>query len=225
MQSFLDTILWDNDAADKSDGNADKPDKQTDKSTEPPDDKKDKSDKTADKRDESLIPRWRFDEVIGERNEAQADLKAREKAEKEAGDNKLLEEKKYQELLTSKNDELKKSQDEKAALEARIKTDSINSAVKVAALEAGTIDVELAVKAINPEEVKLGADGVPENVGKLVEKLKKDKPHLFGEPGKKPSTSNPPQPGAGKPTDDDNVGRGLPAVAAGVIKHHSGKGK
>jgi len=97
-------------------------------------------------------------------------------ADKEAADKKRLEEQgQFKELA----DKEKKRADD---IQARFENNAKTNAVKLAAMQAGTVDAEAVEKLVNLADVKMSEDGIIDNdsVKKLVEGLKTAKPYLFG---------------------------------------------
>ncbi|HTQ70967.1 MAG TPA: phage scaffolding protein [Acidocella sp.] len=73
---------------------------------------------------------------------------------------------------------------------------AVTADLKVAAREAGAVDISDALKLLDRSKLKINDDGDVENAAELLAELKKAKPYLFGD-AKTSSTAEPPRPKAG----------------------------
>jgi len=130
--------------------------------------------KQPEKGAEENIPKHRFDEVYNELKDLkEQDQKRKAEADK-AGEKKLKEDKKWEELATKR-----KSDNEK--LKTDLTTQSIKSAVVAEAYKLGAVDVSDVYALINKSKIKIDEDGNVTGVEEAVKELSESKAHLFGE--------------------------------------------
>lgn len=125
--------------------------------------------------DGKTIPVESYNIIRDKYQEAKTKLEKIE-SDKEAAEKKRLEEQgQFKELA----DKEKRRADE---LQMKFETTAKSNAVKLAAMQAGTVDAEAVEKLVNLADVKLSEDGNidADSVKKLVEALKTAKPYLFG---------------------------------------------
>jgi hypothetical protein len=81
---------------------------------------------------------------------------------------------------------LNKEKTEKAELQSKYERSAKASALKLEAVQAGTVDADAVLALTNLDEVKLLEDGSidPQSVKTVIENLKSSKAYLFGEGGK-----------------------------------------
>lgn len=110
---------------------------------------------------------------LNDRAKEAAELKAAQQAEKEK---KLLEEKKYQELVGEKDKTI-------AALNEKLKSSSLNSVIVAEASKAGAVDTEAVLKLVDRANVKINDDGTVTGVAEAVKSLLDSKSYLKGTGG------------------------------------------
>lgn len=134
--------------------------------------------KSEAKKDE-VIPKSSYEVVAEKYRTAKAELE-KLKAEQEKAEKEQLEEQgKFKELAEKSSQELQ-------TLKDNYNLEKKTNALKVKALELGTVDVEAVVKLANLDDLVLTDDGQVEedSVNKVLEVLKSSKSYLFGEPKK-----------------------------------------
>jgi hypothetical protein len=105
--------------------------------------------------------------------EAKDRLKAIEKKEAEEREAKLLEEKKFQELLEEKDKKISElTQNQQRML--------LDSKISTAALKAGAVDTEAILKLIDRANITLNDDGSVAGVEEAIKTLLETKPYLVG---------------------------------------------
>lgn len=134
-----------------------------------------------------------------ELEERLAKIEADEAKKNEA---KLLEEKKYQELLDAKSKELESAKGELESTRATVKRSRIENAIIAESAKIGAKDPLDVVKFVEIDKVELDDAGTPVGLDKLLEQVKKNKSYLFNESGK--STPNPRE--NGKPGNTNPAG-------------------
>lgn len=149
--------------------------------------------KTEDSKD-LTIPKHRFDEVSSELKELKAWKAEQERLAKELEDNKLKEQKKFEELA-------KKNEERAIELEKKYQESQINNQIQLEAIKNGLKDLDAVSKLIDKTNIKVGegdkVDGVEEAIKNLIE----TRPYLKQtevEP-EMGSGTNPPD-GSSKPT-------------------------
>ena len=147
------------------------------KKDEPPKDDK----KPAD------IPYSRFKEVNeknknieAELNKAKADLQTFQDAEKKKKEAKLLEDKKYDELLKAKELEIEGHKTEMEGLKKNASLEKIKSKIVNLANKEGAVDAEDILRFISTEDLlELDSEKLAEEVKSRIDKIKENKAHLF----------------------------------------------
>lgn len=105
--------------------------------------------------------------------EAKDKLKSIEKKEAEEREAKLLEEKKFQELIAEKDQRISElTQNQQKML--------LDSKISTAALKAGAVDTEAILKLIDRETITLNDDGTVAGVDEAIKTLLEAKPYLVG---------------------------------------------
>lgn len=105
--------------------------------------------------------------------EAKDKLKTIEKKEADEREAKLLEEKKFQELLAEKDQKISElTQNQQKML--------LDSKISTAALKAGAVDTEAILKLIDRETITLNDDGTVAGVDEAIKTLLEAKPYLVG---------------------------------------------
>jgi hypothetical protein len=82
--------------------------------------------------------------------------------------------------LTDMKTRMDKADETARTMTEKAKAVAISASIKEAAKAAGAVDAADVLQFIKASDVKLNADGEPENVAELVEAFKKTKPHFFG---------------------------------------------
>jgi hypothetical protein len=145
------------------------------KDTEKKEGEEDKSpvstDTLTDEQWETAFKSPRFKELSQKAKEAEARLQEIENAKKSEAEKKLLEEKKYEELLKAKEDELMQLRTER---EQSVKQQSIISV----AVKLGARDPDAIAKLIDQTKVAVDKDGNVSGVEDAVKALLADKPYL-----------------------------------------------
>lgn len=135
--------------------------------------------------------RTRLDAAVADKNAALEAAKTQADAALEALRTQL-----GQELETTKTDltgKLTEAEQKAADAAAKAKARSMMADLKVAAKDAGMVDLD-GLKLLNTEELKVNDDGDVENAADVLAKLKEAKPWLFGNPSNTSSPNNPPPP-------------------------------
>lgn len=156
-------------------------------------------DTTDNKGDGKTIPVESYNVIRDKYQKAKEQLEAREAAEAEAEKKRLEEQGKYKELA-------EKAESEKTALQTKYETNAKSNALKLAALQAGTVDADAVAALVDLGTIKLSDDGSvdADSVKSVIETLKESKAYLFG-------TATPPKPNnvggnGGTPSGDNNSG-------------------
>ncbi len=117
-----------------------------------------------------------------------AELKKLKDEQAKSTEQKLKDEKKFEELAQQKDSE-------NETLREQIKTSQINQALTNKLVAAGTHDLEAALKLADRDKLTIKDDGTIEGVDEVITALQADKAYLFGKPG---------QPKVGNPTNSAN---------------------
>lgn len=127
---------------------------------------------------EPQIPKSRFDEETKKRREAEDKLAKIEADRKKKEDEDLAKRGEFETLAKQREEELTNYK------QSQILKDKRN-ALKMAGIEAGTVDKEALAQLADLEQITVDDDGnVDESsVKALVDKMKEEKPYLFGEGG------------------------------------------
>ena len=143
------------------------------------------------------IPVESYNVVRDKYQKLKADLEARDAADAAAEKKRLEEQGQYKELA-------EKAENEKKALQNKYETSAKSNALKLAALQAGTVDADAVAALVNLEDIKLSDDGSvdTESVKSVIETLKKGKAYLFGEPQKPTDVGG----NGGAPSGDNSAG-------------------
>jgi hypothetical protein len=88
---------------------------------------------------------------------------------------------------------LTETEQKAADREAKAKARSMMADLKVAAKDAGMVDLD-GLKLLNTEELKITDEGDVENAAEVLTKLKEAKPYLFGNPAHTSNPAEPPKP-------------------------------
>lgn len=154
-------------------------------------------DTTDNKGDGKTIPVESYNVIRDKYQKAKEQLEAREAADAEAEKKRLEEQGKYKELA-------EKAESEKAAMQTKYETSAKSNALKVAALQAGTVDADAVAALVNLADIKLADDGSvdTESVKSVIETLKTSKAYLFGEAPKPTNVGG----NGGTPSGDNNAG-------------------
>lgn len=129
-----------------------------------------------------------------ELTEAAKELKALKKAQVEANEAKLVEEKKHEELATLRA----KERDEAIG---KYNTSLVDNFIITESAKKGITDLDAAKKLIERATIKVNEDGTVTGVTEAVDALVKDKPYLVG--GKKGSVGQ----GTNPPNTEGNAGK------------------
>jgi len=150
-----------------------------------PDPPKDGDGAEPDPPEDKAIPYDRFKKVNEDRKKAEKELAELKAAQAKAEQDKLAEEKKFKELAEAKIKEAEEAAKAKADAESRLKSTLIESALRMAALEAGASKDQLpyVLKAVEREAIEVGDEGDVTGADKAIEALKKAIPAMFSESG------------------------------------------
>lgn len=137
--------------------------------------------------DKVYIPKESYDIVAEKQRKADKELERIQK-EKDAAEKKRLEE--AGEFKTLAEQEKARAD----GLEAKYLTESKVNALKLAAMQAGTVDAEAVATLANLESITLTEDGKvdADSVKAVVDTLKKEKAYLFGTPAPQGTQPKPP---------------------------------
>jgi hypothetical protein len=139
---------------------------------------------------DGYIPGAKFAEVNDELKRYKKAEEERNAAEKQAAEAKMIEDKKYEEVLKAKDGEIETV---KAQYQNSIKL----VAFTTAALKEGVMDAQDAFKLADLSQLKVNDDGTIEGMDEIVKKLKETKPYLFGAGQPKPPVGAPSNPADG----------------------------
>lgn len=155
--------------------------------------------------DKTFIPKESYDVVAEKQREANRRLEQFDKEKADADKKKLEDEGKFKELAEA---EAAKRVD----LETRYTRERKVNALKLAAVQAGTVDPEAVATLANLDGITVSEDGSVDaaSVKTVVDTLKKEKAYLFGTPG-----------AGGQPPRKPDVGNG----GGGAGEGGSGGGK
>lgn len=145
--------------------------------------------------DTSKIPDEQFGKIFEDKRtfthprfkeltDAQKELKARKEADAKLEQDRLIKEKKFDEVLKQKDEEI-------TGLKTRYQQAQINQAVAAEAIKRGAVDIDAVTKLINQSDVKLNEDGSITGVTEALDALVKDKGYLFKKTIKVGSGTNP----------------------------------
>lgn len=125
------------------------------------------------------------------RDQAALGKKLQEDAQK-ATEDKLKEDKKFEELVTSK-------EQENSSLKESMKAMQVDQALTSKLVPLGVVDLEAAIKLADRSKIKIGDDGTISGVEDVIKALQSDKAYLFGTPN---------QPKVGSPSNGNNAPSG-----------------
>lgn len=129
---------------------------------------------------ELTIPKSRFDEVNSKFKESQKELEAFREKEKKESEAKLLEEKKYDELLKAKELEIETHKKDKESLRKNMLLEKVNNKIINIANKEGAIDSEDILRFIDTQDLlELESNKLEETIKERVSKIKNNKAHLF----------------------------------------------
>ena len=131
--------------------------------------------KNKSKKDD-VIPKASYDVVADKYRTIKAELDKLKEKQEEAEKRQLEKKGKFKELAEKSSKELQQ-------LKSNYNLERKTNALKVKALEIGTVDVDAVVKLANLEDVVLTEDGQVEegSINKVLENLKSTKSYLFSE--------------------------------------------
>ncbi len=136
--------------------------------------------------DERIWKNDRFKEL----NEEAKKGKQLAKLQEEAEEKKLLEEKKFQEVIEGQKKKIEE-------LEGAVNQVKIEAEIRNEAQKAGVVDPDVMVKLIDKEAVKLNADGTITGVSEAIKSLTTSKPYLVGKPVTTPTLGGGTNPAGG----------------------------
>lgn len=117
-----------------------------------------------------------------------AALKKLQDEQQKQSEQKLKDEKKFEELSQQK-------ETENSTLREQIQNMTIDQALTTKLVPEGVVDIEAALKLADRSKIKVAEDGTVSGVDEVISALKTDKAYLFGKPG---------QPQVGGPTNPNN---------------------
>ena len=136
--------------------------------------------KVEEKIEKAAIPYDRFKEVIDEKKALKLKLDVFEEKEKKRIEDKLLEEKKFEELLKAKDLELETHKNEKETLKKNMLIEKVNNKIINIASKEGAIDSDDILRFIKTQDLlDLESDKLSDEVNKRVTEIKNNKAHLF----------------------------------------------
>lgn len=97
------------------------------------------------------------------------------KLQEQENEKKLLEEKKYQEVIDAQKKQIEE-------LEGKVTFTVMESVIKAEAQKLGVVDAEVVAKLIDRTNVKVNPDGSITGVAEAVKSLTDSKPYLLGKP-------------------------------------------
>lgn len=139
---------------------------------------------------EKTIPYSRFAEVNSKFKETREKLAGYEAKEKTAAEQKLLDEKNYQELIGNKNKEIETLKMENGQIKKTVKEESLKNKISNALAKNNIIDAEDGLKFVKYDDL-LDSDAADGEIEKRVTDLVKSKAYLFnaGKSGSQRSNS------------------------------------
>ncbi len=143
----------------------------------------------ADNSNDEKVPLSKFLDKKNELKDLKAKLAEFEDKERKAADQKLLEEKQYQELLKKKEDELKNLQDSLFAEKTNNKLEKIKNIYSKELLKNNVFNVDDALALSNINEL-LEFDSPENEVKARVENLVKNKTYLFNTKSQRSDSEN-----------------------------------
>lgn len=164
---------------------------------------------TAGAKGNETVPMWKLTktaekakEVENKLKEAESKLRAFEEAEKKKKDDEALAKGEYEKLIQSEREEKNRVLSEKQALEERVARERLEAKALKEILKFAPNDPEDVLRFVDITTLSIDDSGHVANLKESVEKLKTEKPYLFGK------TSNSANP-------DEN---GRPAAGAEALK-------
>lgn len=143
----------------------------------------------ADNSNDEKVPLSKFLDKKNELKELKAKLAEFEDKERKAADQKLLEEKQYQELLKKKEDELKNLQDSLFAEKTNNKLEKIKNIYSKELLKNNVFNVDDALALSNINEL-LEFESPENEIKARVENLVKNKTYLFNTKSQRSDSEN-----------------------------------
>lgn len=143
----------------------------------------------ADNSNDEKVPLSKFLDKKNELKELKAKLAEFEDKERKAADQKLLEEKQYQELLKKKEDELKNLQDSLFAEKTNNKLEKIKNIYSKELLKNNVFNVDDALMLSNINEL-LEFESPENEIKARVENLVKNKTYLFNTKSQRSDSEN-----------------------------------
>ncbi len=127
---------------------------------------------------EKSIPYSRFTEVNSKYKEAKDELAKYQAKEKDENDKKLLEEKKFQELIGNKDKMIKDLESQNNEIKTSFKIENLKSKVSNVLVKNNVIDAEDGLKFVKFDDL-IDSDNADDEINKRVSEIVKNKAYLF----------------------------------------------